>query len=252
MFYESSISPSHAEQKEPFIKDIIETAVNSYNVSNLVILGAQFNVKPIVEFAVNIGVNPIVVEYRKEEADKWNGILSKENIINKDADLLDFHKLINCNSIVYDNLSGGSTRIDRWKRIIDSNSILIAYVHNRGGVLGKAIEMMKNKVRHIGVSSTANLLVYAPWIKEYSKEFAYVVNKGYNRRKHDLSYLAGHYCPRCGNESRGMFISRKTGLVHCCKNKYFASTCRSTFDKKYLRPYGNMEFRAMIKWCFGE
>ena len=265
MFYDC-IEITHENEKKPVLLESLDNAYKNLGINTVIINGAQFrkDTTAILEYCILNKLNLILIEYRKDEAQKWIDnyrIKSYENIklIIGNVDIMvnngNYEKLITDKKTwVYDNLSGKDRRISYWIKINNFKPVeeLIVFAMSRGSIIEKAIEIFSN-VTEYKIAPTANILSISKSHNGYKRIWKYKHCKKYDRSIKLHKLMRNMHCPRCGIDwgylsprlTVNYYKELKIKNLHCCK-------CKTVFEPNKAQMCSNTKIKEMLRWCFNE
>ena len=264
MVFYKNISQTHEHKKVPIIISELKNAINDFDITQVIILGAQNreDVYQLIVQSLCFDIKVICIEYRKEEIatwlphiEIWKNFFNKCNLLfmNEDADNLINNNWLsdvckNNKTLVYDNLSGSPKRLKFWDTIINTSNIcqLIAYAVVHGGSTNKAKSLFADKhINCYSISKTANILSISNQKSEINEFITYRVNKKIRQRskaQHEKS--KGIWCPNCGM-GQGYISARTTKIPE------FRCICGYTFDRCQAQKFPSTKEQLELRKSMG-
>jgi len=180
----------------------------------IIVAGAQFReeIKALVEGSDIFKWRIILVEYRKEEAEKWIIIL-QEDFDKIERILLPVLK--GKRIFLYDNLCGGPRRIPFWKKWMSMDNLqVLAYLTKRHGTLKKLEEEGLKYLIKSKLDSMNYLIKLSKKIKMNSTSYKYLTPV--NKEQLSSRVKEVPRCSFCGkpSSSANAYLD-DNGILHC-------------------------------------
>ena len=185
----------------------------------VIVAGAQFReeIKALVEGSDIFKWRIILVEYRKEEAEKWiQEYGNKENVIILQEDFDKIERILlpvlkGKRIFLYDNLCGGPRRIPFWKKWMTMDNLqVLAYLTKRHGTLKKLEE---EGLKYLIKSKLDSMNYLIKLSKKIRSRNNYSIDSFIKERSRSR---ANPRCSYCGQPAYGSFTYiDKQGILHC-------------------------------------